>query len=312
MIKIKPNQFKDAIIQQWISNYSDNHVHGRFNRSNAKPLVFLYNNFFYNKVPVILISAGPSLDDNINKVKSYQNNAIIVCVDLALYAVQQAGITPDFVVTVDSSIFISEMWKICDTRGLKLICPTTSHPFTIDLWEGDIFFYNQIDSPYNEKGFVLSYLINPTSHYGNIPNKYFVGASALQFLQIFRPYKIILLGFDFAYKENKIYCNGVMESRVHYLYGTEQYQIEKENKITKILSEAITVDGISTSEILSNLYLSTFIHMVEALQLDVVNSTEGGLLQLNKMNLSDSLNEYCKTPIKKWDTTKIKKRKRKK
>lgn len=312
MKEITKDQIQDPIIQRWISNYKTNKDSKIFDQSNSKPLIYLYNNFYYNQQPIILISAGPSLDDNISKVKSYQNNAIIICVDLALYAVQQAGITPDFVVTVDSSEYISEMWKICDTRDLKLVCPTTTHPWTISNWEGSFFFYNQMDDPHDPKGFVLSHLVQPTAHYGNIPNKYFVGATALQFLQLFRPSVTILAGYDFGYKENKIYCKGVMESRVHYLYGTDTYNIEKEKKIKKVLEDAITVDGVLTSEMMSDLYLKTFLYIVQVMKLKVVNSTEGGILNLNNMKLEDSLNEYCNSPIKKWDTTKIKKRKRRK
>ncbi len=302
----------DPVILQWVKNYKENKSKGRFDRLSTKPLAYLYRNAYYHKVPVVLLCAGPSLDDNIGQLKEYQNNAIIVCVDMALYAVQQAGITPDFVVSVDSSIHISKMWELCDTRGMKLICPTTTHPDTIDKWEGEIFFFNQIDRADDIKGFILSHLIQPTASYGSIPNRFFVGATALQFLDLFKPSKLIVAGCDFGYIKDRIYCKGVMESRVQDLYGTEQYSIEIEKKTIKVLEEAFTVDGVSTSETMSKLYLDTFYNIVQQLRMDVINSTEGGLLQSNNMKLKQSLYEHCSTPIKKYDTFIIKKKKRKK
>jgi len=303
---------KDPIIHQWVEHYKSNKKNGRFDRLNTKPLSFLYKSSFYHKVPVVLIGAGPSLDDNINELKSYQNNVIIVCVDMALYAVQQAGIKPDFVVSVDSSEYISKMWEICDTRDIKLICSTSTHPDTIDKWNGGIFFYNQIDKATDIKGFILSHLIQPTASYGAIPNRYFVGATAIQFLEMFKPSKLITIGCDFGYHKDKIYCKGVMESRVNSLYGTDQYHVVKEEKIKTVLDAAFTVDGVLTSETMSKLYLETFHDTVQALRMDVINSTEGGLLNLNNMKLKDSLLQFCSESIKKYDTFMIKKRKRKK
>ena len=302
----------DPVIKQWTINYNDHMINKRFERSNINPLSSLHQGFYYNKVPVVMLAAGPSLDYNIHELKGYQQNVVIGCVDMALYAVQQAGIIPDFVISVDSSIHISEMWKSCNTEVLTLICSTTTHPETIDCWKGNIFLYNQLDLKNDPKGIALANLIQPTINYGGILNMFFVGATALQVLEMFKPKIMILAGCDFAYRENKVYCQGVLESRLQSLAGTPQYEIEKNFRIKRALDAAFPLDGLMTSEILSGLYINTFFDIIQGLRLNVINSTEGGILNFNNMPLKDSLKQFCYNQIRKHDVSKPKKPKRKK
>ena len=302
----------DPVIKQWTDNYNDHIFNKRFERPNVKPLSYLHQGFYYNKVPVVMLAAGPSLDYNIQELKNYQQNVVIGCVDMSLYAVQQAGIVPDFVISVDSSVYISEMWKACNTEGLTLICSTTTHPETIDCWKGNIFLYNQLDLKDDPKGVALANLIQPTLNYGGILNRFFVGATALQVLDMFKPNIVIVAGCDFAYRENKIYCQGVLESRLQSLAGTPQYEIEKNFRIKRALDSAFTFDGIMTSEALSGLYLNTFFGIIQGLKLQIINSTEGGILNYNNMPLKDSLKRFCFNKIRKYDVFKPKIHKRKK
>lgn len=302
----------DPVIKQWTANYNDNMFNKRFERENIKSLYALHQGFYYNKVPVVMLAAGPSLDYNIKELKLYQQNVIIGCVDMALYAVQQAEIIPDFVISVDSSIYISEMWKACNTESLTLICPTTTHPETIDCWKGNIFLFNQLDLKDDPKGIALNNLVQPTLNYGGILNRFFVGATALQVLEMFKPNLMILAGCDFAYREDKVYCQGVLEARLQHLAGTPEYEIEKDFRIKRALDAAFTLDGIMTSEILSGLYINTFFGVIQGLRLNVINSTEGGILNYNNMPLKESLKKYCFNKIRKQDVSKPKIQKRKK
>ena len=53
-------------------------------------------------IPAIVVAAGPSLNNNIDELKKAKNKALIIAVDRAVSTLQDHGIEPDMVATVDS------------------------------------------------------------------------------------------------------------------------------------------------------------------------------------------------------------------
>lgn len=91
---------------------------------------------------VCVVATGPSLEDNVEKLKLILNesdNNIIIACDTATVALQNYGIKPDFIVTIDQLIDSSH-FKDFDTKSVSLIFhPTTQKEF-IDRWEGPKFY----------------------------------------------------------------------------------------------------------------------------------------------------------------------------
>lgn len=54
-----------------------------------------------SNMPAVLVSAGPSLDKNIDQLKEIQDNVFIMAVDTALNTVLAHGIIPDMTITID-------------------------------------------------------------------------------------------------------------------------------------------------------------------------------------------------------------------
>ncbi len=52
-------------------------------------------------VPVIIVGAGPSLKKNVDELRRVGNNACIICMDTALTTLQNAGVKPHILATVD-------------------------------------------------------------------------------------------------------------------------------------------------------------------------------------------------------------------
>lgn len=75
----------DSIFQSTI-----NQLKAKFSQCNLK------------QIPVIIVSAGPSLDKNIKDLKKAEGKAFIIVVDTALKSVLEHGIIPDLAITVDS------------------------------------------------------------------------------------------------------------------------------------------------------------------------------------------------------------------
>src|SRR5437764_344282 len=55
----------------------------------------------FSDVPAIIVSAGPSLDRNIPKLRKFHDRGLMIAVDTALRPLLGAGIYPQLVVSVD-------------------------------------------------------------------------------------------------------------------------------------------------------------------------------------------------------------------
>jgi len=312
--EIKELLKSDPFIKYWGENYKNNLDNKVFDLQHARPLIFLKNKMPYNQKPIVLIAAGPSLDNNINFLKEYQNKCIICCVDILLFKLLENDIKPDYVINIDPHPELTSGWRDItgswyDATGIALVCPTTANYNAISSWRGDILFFNQTDSPYNHKGPFLKKLTKTTSGFGDIENKYFIGATMVQFASIFSPSSIILMGYDFAYTNNKPYCSGVIERKAAYQL---EYTLNSEKIInhTNALKDLIIDSSdliakydnkdIKTTHLLK-LYIETLTQVIKKYKFLVINSTEGGIYQdCPRTPLNQALSIYCKEEFKKY------------
>ncbi len=99
----------------------------------------------FENIPAIVVSAGPSLDKNIDLLKEVGNKALIICVDSALKKVMELGVKPHFVVVTDAGWGDHEKHCFDDlpmsTKGIVLLMEAMSSRNVIKNWEGDIFWY---------------------------------------------------------------------------------------------------------------------------------------------------------------------------
>lgn len=156
----------------------------------------------FKNIPAIVVSGGPSLKENIEILKKYQTKAVIFAVGTTLQALQNAGITPDFIVSIEMFNHASQFVDI-DVSKSCLITETYSNGFLLDknfkkkfvsysienvtnLW-----FANLLDKSiddYETKGTVSFCALN---------SAYLLGCSP-----------IILLGQDLAFKNGSLYAAG--------------------------------------------------------------------------------------------------------
>ena len=310
----------DPFIKLWEKNYYENYNNGKFSNEKTRPLSFLTNTQPYANVPIVLVGAGPSVDENIHYLKEFQNNCIIFCADINIFTLLEKDIKPDFVITIDPHEILSASWHDQNTSDLTLMCPTTVNPLLANMWQGNIFFFNQSDIPNTPKGDALKKLTKATAGWGSIENNFFVGATMLQLSRMLKPKVVLLAGYDFAYREEKTYCKGVFERRA--LYDLEYKYDEKEHiKRIKELEDyeyklkdiKINVNGKeiwTTKKLLY--YKNHFVHLYNDFKLPVINATEGGILtEIPRMPLKDALAKHCSTPIIKKDVFVLPKHKRK-
>jgi hypothetical protein len=73
-------------------------------------------------IPAIVVAAGPSLDDNIEQLRTVDGRALIIAVDTTLRPLRAAGIQPHMVVAVDpSELNAKHLLGLADTGGSWLV-----------------------------------------------------------------------------------------------------------------------------------------------------------------------------------------------
>lgn len=305
----------DIILDKWKSNFSTNKQSGIFSSPRSRALNFIVNNNYYEKQPFVLVAAGPSLDKNIEYLKEAQNKCVILCAEVILFKLLDNGITPDYVVTIDPSDQFVRFFKGLTTVGLTYICPTTVNPKVADIWQGNFIFFNQADIAGSDKDIVLSKLRIPGGT--GLLNRYFVGATMFQLANIMNASSIALVGYDFAYTDDKAYCDGFLERKIYddtLPEGSEeqaqQIQKLKDLEITKEAYVMINDTTIFTTQ-LFNLYKMTLLQLIFKAQKLLFNCTEGGILtEVPQMTLQAYCTTYCTQPIAKTTEFKIRKRRR--
>ena len=309
---------KDPFIKLWEGNFNQNYLSGLLEAKRSKPLNYLVNTKPYSQIPVVLVVAGPSLDTNIEYLKDYQNNCVIICADICLFKLLENNIKPDFVCTIDPHEISKSFYTDLKTEDLTLVCPTTSNPTGLNEWKGNILFYNQEDYKGSPKDIALKKMLKPIEGWHTLFNRFFVGATMFQIASLMNPTEIILVGYDFSYRDKKPYCDGVLKRRskweIETIYKDFERTYSDEEFITRRTQEntdfeynqknlEIDKNGI-TWETKNNLklYKDVFVELILKSGLTVINSTEGGIMtHCPERSLKQSLELYCKNVIKKVD-----------
>ncbi len=99
-------------------------------------------------IPAIVVSAGPSLDNDIETLKKEQGKAVIFAVGTAYRVLLKHGIRPDFVVVVDAHEVILKQFKDIDPAGTYLIAANFIRKEIIDQFIPRVFFYYSANNPY--------------------------------------------------------------------------------------------------------------------------------------------------------------------
>ncbi|MCI9531200.1 MAG: motility associated factor glycosyltransferase family protein [Lachnospiraceae bacterium] len=250
----------------------------RYVRTGYKAFQLL--NVIPTDIPAFIVSAGPSLNKNIKELKRAKNKSFIIAVDTAIKPLVKEGILPDMFATLDG-IKPVELVEQEEAKGIPLLTKLTATKGMLDYHTGKKFFINE-GFRYANKLFE----INQKSIEG-----FPVGGSVatLAFSMVchlgFR--KIIFVGQDLAYTDNKSHAD-----------GTFQEKMPEENT-----EDFIMVPGNYKEEVptLSNLdgYRKWFGEFIKQWEkghyVEFINATEGGarIEGTVLMSLADVIDKEC-------------------
>lgn len=244
-------------------------------------------------IPVIIVSAGPSLNKNIMDLKRAVGKACIIATDTAMKPLLNAGIIPHLFVIIDG-LKPGVLFEHKDLSKVPMVTMTGVSVEPMEYHKGKKFFYYS-SSPFEHK--LLVDLSEKEKKNRTLPSLTTGGsvANSAYSLGVYMGAKtILLMGQDLAMTGNKTHADGTFQDKMDEIDLKDGTYFE--------------VESIDGGKILTrddfNRYREWFEKKArEWSQITMVDATEGGaLIHGSKvMSLKRAIQKYCKREFNvKW------------
>ena len=208
---------------------------------------------FYKEKTALIVSAGPTLDKNIEIIKKYRENVIIFCVGQATGSLMKNGITPDFIVSVELANTIQQFEKY-DISDIDLIVEPITHREVHNARVRNVISYPSKTSVAN--------LI--WSQYANVDSSECVSSGTVSFTalysaKLFGFKNIILVGQDLAYLDGKCYSSGAKIEGLEYQFNELTGEAKVVAKDFELFKNSLYPEGTTLTEEQKNLKAQRFL-----------------------------------------------------
>lgn len=255
----------------------------------SEPPLGVYENIYAGKTALV-VSAGPSLDKNIEVIKKYRDNVIIFAVGQATRALMNSEITPDFIGLVEAGNQMSQIEGL-DTSDINLILePLTFNALHKTNFKNKILYPSKNSIP----NLIWTSMANID------PSKY-ISSGTVSYMMMFSAMvlgckDIILVGQDLAFLDGKCYSNISQHNGLTYKIDenlnkaivkvedmdkfinsfiskesnlTDEKKIEiAQQRIEHINKNLYSVVGIKGNQLITTLDYASFIKQFEKFALD--------------------------------------------
>jgi hypothetical protein len=228
--------------------------------------------------PVVIVSAGPSLDRNIRELQGIESRCFLVAVDTALRPLLEMGIVPHAVIIADPQKLNAKHIVGAMPKKTFLIAEQGVHFSALATASRRFLFGLGLfpDPLFAKFGFRRTSL----NVWGS------VATAALDFACKVEAGTIIFTGQDFAFSWNRSYAS-------HTIFG------DTPAESTGIFESDLWNQAIPTTENLVA-YRDFFVRRMKAEpHIRFINATEGGILTQGAelLTLRDALHQCCKQPM---------------
>lgn len=236
--------------------------------------------------PVVIASGGPSLTKQLDNLKLYRNNIILIAAGSTVNTLLHNNIQPDYVITVDGSEANFNHFKDIKNINSKIIYTLYNHHLIRPVFsnEGYYFTANSTMDRHLQK-----FIEEPVPFLSG-------GTSVANYAYSLATYittgPISIIGQDLAFTNNKTHAD----------YNKNSRQLEEISESEKIF---IQIDGYYGEKVLSDYVFMTMKESFEKLYKTlgenriVFNCTEGGALinGMKNMPFVEFLNKYAENSI---------------
>ncbi len=230
----------------------------------------------------ILVSAGPSLNKNINELKKAKNKAFIVAVDTAVKPLIKAGVIPDVYVTVDAGKPL-DLVEVDIARDIPLVTPVVANCEILEYHRGKKFFFDDSYKIPHKIYSAQGQTMPGAAGGGSVATNAF----SMLFKLCFET--IILVGQDLAYENGRSHADGTF------------HDVMPEEKTDGLPRVKGNYEDLVVTREDFKMYLTWFNDCIGDMKKNVpgftvVNATAGGayIKGTELMSLSDAIDKYCK------------------
>ncbi|MCK6456678.1 MAG: DUF115 domain-containing protein [Phycisphaerae bacterium] len=255
--------------------------------------------------PAIVVSAGPSLARNIDRLREAAGRAVIIAVQTTLKPLRAVGITPDFATTLDFSDLSKRFFEGIDDFGdAVLVAEPKASPAILDMFRGrrgprarPVLLLNN-DFAHRCVGAELA--ARSGLRAGST-----VAHLSLYLAEHLGCDPIIFVGQDLGFSGHVYYTPGVTihdawQAELDRFCSLEQKEWERIARHRPILRRMTDVHGrpIYTDEQMCT-YLEQFERDFAGASAEIIDATEGGVRKAGarSMTLREVIERYCTRPL---------------
>ena len=228
----------------------------------------------------ILVSAGPSLNKNIQELKRAKNKCLIVAVDTAVKPLMKEGIVPDIMTTVDALKPLA-LVEAEGSEQIPLVAPSCAVTAMVEHQKGKKIFYCDGHSVP-----LQLYAINH-KQFSNVAVGGSVACAGFSLIYKLGFDKIILVGQDLAFTGNRSHADGTFKEKM-----------PEEDTSKMIMVKGNYEDKVPTRGDFK-IFLEWFEDYIKAMKqrrnVTVYNATEGGayIEGTEIITLKEILDQVC-------------------
>jgi hypothetical protein len=261
--------------------YQANTMHNvRYVMTNP-PVMDLFDKF--TGKPAIIVSAGPSLDKNIDLLHEARDKALIIAVDTSLKPLIAKGIEPHLICTGDPQEANYRHLKNASTCDSYLIAEPMTNPKSFRDFDNRLFV-----ATYGDK--VVSWIERFIPKLGFVMCWGSVATMAFDVARKLGADPIIFIGQDLSFPDGRTYAHGTY-------FETEDKRpmtVESQEKHGVYKVEDIFGNEITTNRQMFA-YHRWFVTEISRTKAKVINASEGGILKegVEILSLRETLDKYC-------------------
>ncbi len=266
------------------------------NYVSTPPIDLLCQRFVGN--PAVIVSAGPSLARNIDRLAALKGRAVLCAVQTAIKPLMQRGIVPDFVTSLDFHEMSRKFFDdVGDLSGVHLVAEPKATWHVVDDYPGPISLL--------DNGWARMLVGDELGGRDGLTAGATVAHLAFYLAAYLGCDPIIFVGQDLAFTGHVFYVPGVevhhaWRSELNRFQSIEQKEWERIVRNRPILRRVAGSLGgeLYTDELLFT-YLEQFEKDIASIPQRVINATEGGAMirETEAMTLDEAATRFCADPI---------------
>ena len=242
----------------------------------------------FEKKPAIIISAGPSLQKNIDQLAAVRDKAVLIAVDTSLRPLINAGVEPHLVCTGDPQEANWKHLRGTVTKDAHLVAEPMTYPLSLQHFKGRLFI-----ASYGDK--VMQWVSRHLPDVGYVMCWGSVATMAFDLARKLGCDPIIFVGQDLSFPGGRTYVKGTyFEEEEKRDMSVEAFE---KNHVTYTLTDIFDQPVKTNRQMFA--YKEWFRTEFGRTSARIVNATEGGILKENCeiMPLAEAIERFLAEPF---------------